>query len=222
MNAEQEGKLAWVVHHAGFYEDQFTIAESLPLMFFYQTNSTYAPAAMIDRTIFSGNKVVASASAVTKAQLQKMLAEPTYVSLNLNTSYDATSRQIKVDVSGKLLKEYPNAMLTVYLVQDSIRAKQSNGGAGDQYVHRNALRKVISSGGAWGDPLGVTKGEYSKSYTYTLPESITGDGSDENIAFATDAANTYIVAFVSEKNNVTKFAEAGNNKVHNTAIKKLQ
>lgn len=227
--AENEGKIALVAHHVGYYTDIMTIAESKPLMFFYQTAGSYAPAAMINRTMLKNqSKVMFNPNTVTitPTLVQEMLNEPTYVSLDLTTSYDAATRNITVNVSGKLLKEYPNAYLTVYLVQDNIKASQSGSDLGNQYVHRNVLRAKISGGDAFGESLDVTKGEYSKSYTYNLPEKITsGDGSNQYSQptdIPTDVANTYIIAFISEKNNVQLYAEAGNNKVLNAAIKKLQ
>ena len=213
---EEQSKAFIVYHHVGFNEDKFTIEASRPLKFFYGKPQTSAPACMVNRAILKAKSVVVHPTEVTKAMLNKQLAELTYVTLDMNVSYTEGSRELKVDVSGELLTELPNAKLNVYLVQDSIIAYQASGG--DKYPHRNVVRAALASS-VWGDGLGVVQGKYSKSYTYKIPESISGV---QNTPIPTDIKKMYVVAFVADVNNVKDYKQVGNNKIHNVAFKKIQ
>ena len=198
-------KVILVCHHLN---DDFAISHSNTLSKFYGIEGI--PSSMIDRTKgIIDNDVIFHPMSLTKDILDKRLSEPKSVTISLTTSYDEGSKDIKVKVEGELLQNLPKAKLNVYLVQDNIVYKQNGGG--DKYVHRNALRAVISKD-TWGDALGVAQGKYSKEYTYKLPAKIGN--------FATDPAKMYIVAFVADAVNTS-----GNNTkniVHNSIIKAIK
>ena len=163
---------------------------------------------MLDRTPgIVGKEVLFSTSSVSKEILDKRLAQPTYVTINLTTSYNEATKEIKVKVEGELFIDYPKARLNVYLVQDGIVAYQNGGG--NNYVHRNALRAVLS-GGTWGDA--ITQDKYTKEYTYKLPEKIG--------KFNTDPAKMYIVAFVADAVNTS--GDNTKNVVYNSVIKAIK
>ena len=188
--------------------DDFAIQHSRTLSNFYGVSGI--PASMLDRTKgVVGKKVTFHPGYLTKAILEKKLAEPTYVTINLTTSYNEATKEIKVKVEGELLEDYPKAKLNVYLVQDGIIYEQNGGG--NNYVHRNALRDVISKD-TWGDALGVSQGKYSKEYTYKLPDKIG--------KFNTDPAKMYIVAFVADAVNTS--GDNTKNIVHNSVIKAIK
>ena len=188
--------------------DDFAIQHSRALSNFYGVEGI--PASMIDRTKgVVGEKVTFHPGYLTKAILEKMLTQPKSVTISLTTSYDEGSKDIKIKVEGELLQSFPKAKLNVYLVQDGIVYKQAGGG--NNYVHRNALRAVISKD-TWGDALGVSQGKYSKEYTYKLPEKIG--------KFATDPAQMYIVAFVADAVNTS--GDNTKNIVHNSVIKAIK
>ena len=198
-------KVILVCHHTG---DDFAIEHSEDLSNFYKVSGI--PASMLDRTkdIYD-NGVIFHPGYLKKEILTKKLAQPKSVSISLETSYDESSRDIKIKVSGILLKKHPKAKLNVYLVQDGIKYKQT--GSDGNYIHRNALRAVISKG-LWGDNLGVTQGAYSKEYTYNLPQNIG--------KFATKPDNMYIVAFVADAANTS--GDNTKNIVHNAAIQAIK
>ena len=188
--------------------DDFAIQHSRALSDFYGVEGI--PASMIDRTKgVVGAEVTFHPGYLTKAILEKMLTQPKSVTISLTTSYDEGSKDIKIKVEGELLQSFPKAKLNVYLVQDGIVYKQAGGG--NNYVHRNALRAVISKD-TWGDALGVSQGKYSKEYTYKLPEKIG--------KFATDPAQMYIVAFVADAVNTS--GDNTKNIVHNSVIKAIK
>ena len=169
------------------------------------------PSLMLDRTpsIVIQDTVVFHPAYITKETLTQKLAQPKSVSISLETSYDESSRDIKIKVSGSLEQNHPKAKLNVYLVQDGIKYEQN--GSDGNYIHHNALRAVISKG-LWGDDLGVTQGAYSKEYTYNLPQKIGN--------FATKPNKMYIVAFVAEAANTS--GDNTKNIVHNAAIQSIK
>ena len=208
IHKQMEGfgdKVILVCHHLS---DDFAIQHSRTLSDFYGVEGI--PSSMIDRTKgVVKQEVIFHPGYLTKAILDKRLAQPKSVTISLTTSYDEGSKDIKIKVEGELLQSLPKAKLNAYLVQDGIVYKQAGGG--DNYVHRNALRAVLSEG-TWGDALGVSQGKYSKEYTYKLPDKIG--------KFATDPAKMYIVAFVADAVNTS--GDNTKNIVHNSVIKAIK
>ena len=208
IHKQMEGfgdKVILVCHHLS---DDFAIQHSRTLSDFYGVEGI--PSSMIDRTKgVVKQEVIFHPGYLTKAILDKRLAQPKSVTISLTTSYDEGSKDIKIKVEGELLQSLPKAKLNVYLVQDGIVYKQAGGG--DNYVHRNALRAVLSEG-TWGDALGVSQVKYSKEYTYKLPDKIG--------KFATDPAKMYIVAFVADAVNTS--GDNTKNIVHNSVIKAIK
>ena len=198
-------KVILVCHHTG---DDFAIEHSEDLSNFYKVSGI--PASMLDRTkgIYD-NGVIFHPGYLEKEILTQKLAEPKTVKISLETSYDESSREIKIKVSGSLEQSHPKAKLNVYLVQDGIKYEQN--GSDGNYIHHNALRAVISKS-LWGDDLGVTQGAYSKEYTYNLPQKIGN--------FATKPNKMYIVAFVAEAANTS--GDNTKNIVHNAAIQSIK
>ena len=222
-----EDKVAFVAHHVGFGEDDFTIKESVPLKFFYaSTEGTYAPAMMLDRTYINGKNsdeerkdaVIFSVGAFEKSDIKKMLEVPAGASMKLTTELDESGSTLTVKVSGKLHDEYPNAKMNVYITQDSIKGYEQSGVDNwKNYYHRNAIR--VSLTGNWGEDMGVSKGDYSKEYTYTIPDKIRGKS---GVSIKTDVNKMSVVAFIAEVNDVKNIKGARNNKVLNAAVAKIK
>ena len=231
---EDNARVIHIYHHVGYYEDQLTISKSKPLTYFYGTSSTYAPAVMMNRKIISGSVPVMGINKLTTARLNTQLENPSYVKIDLKTTYDAATKELTVDVSGELRREYPNAKLNVYVIQDNIIAKQYalvdetgklvtmqdyqtgnytgkvDGDWYAEYNHRNTLRAVLTPN--WGDAFEIEKGKFSNTYTYKIPAKITG--------FDTDVDNMYVVAFVADYID-SKKENIGKCEVHNATIKKI-
>ena len=209
-----ESKVAIVAHHVGYNEDKFTITGSRPMTWFYNANTTYAPAMMIDRRIIpqidTKTPVFGPIENAKTALTNSQLATPAFVSVNLDVQYDEETRLLEVNVDGEFLVSYPNARLNVFLVQDSIIASQAGGG--NEYSHMHAIRRFLSAA-SWGDAIPNTEGAtYSKTYTYTIPPLI----STINCV----PKNMYVVAFVADYIN-TSAANIGKSEVRNTAFKKI-
>ncbi len=204
-----EDRAILVCHHVR--GDNFVIPASDSLYQAYGVKGI--PSCMVNRTkSVYGSGFVFSPHSLKADALDKQLAIPATVHLGAKTSYNATTKELKVEVVGNLLQSYPKARLNVYLLQDGIVSSQSGGG-GNNFVHNNTLRAVLSAAGLWGDKLGVSVGKFSKTYKYTVPDKIG--------KFATDISKMYIVVFVTEHYS-TDTADLPKNIVHNVIKKKIK
>lgn len=165
-----------VCHHAGFLQDFLTIDESKSYEWFYGTN-LYAPSIMFDRrafiddlpeTFYQGVPPVSPNSTALVTALHDLAVDiPAQASVELQTAYDAATRQLTVSVSGEQLLPFDdmaNICMNVFLTEDSIFSTTQKA-SGGSFWHRNALRRVLSS--TWGDSyaLGSTG---TVTYTTTL------------------------------------------------------
>lgn len=204
-----EDRVILVCHHVR--ADNFVIPASDILYRTYGIKGI--PTCMVNRTkSVYGSGFVFSPLNLKADVLDKQLAIPATVHIEAKTSYNKTTKELKVEVIGNLLRSYPKARLNVYLLQDGIVSPQSGGG-GNNYVHNNALRAILSTSGLWGDQLGVSVGRFSKTYTYTMPDKIG--------KFATDVSKMYIVAFVTEYYSDSN-ADLPKNIVYNAIKKKIK
>ncbi len=123
-------------------------------------------------------------------------ANPAFASIELSPTYDANSRELKINITGETLAEaeaiYGDIALTVLLTEDGVKSPQSVYNEITQrtttqkdYVHNQVLRQFVSA--PVGDPLTIEEGTYQADYTLTLPE----EWNPENmhiVAFITKAA----------------------------------
>lgn len=172
-------RVAWVAHHVGYGTDNMTLAEDAAntgVMGFYNGNSTFAPAMLLDRDTenvpgeYNGMVGGITTNAATlQNQFSNAISKPAFVTVGLeNITYDASTRQVSFDVNGMFKSSLTGTInLTVYITEDSIMGTQS--GATGNYRHDHVLRGVVTS--YWGDALTSTNANdtYSKHYTYTLP-----------------------------------------------------
>lgn len=128
---------------------------------------------------------------------------PTFAAVDLKADYNENTRQLNINVSGDAVAEFKtfvgeDAVLTVYLLEDSIVATQINSEPyahyDNEYVHNHVLRDVVSNN-VFGDAINWTDDtHYSNDFTVTL------DGS-------WNVKNMNVVAFISrpvkEESDVT-------------------
>lgn len=205
-----------VSHHSGYMPDVFTMEEDVNYLYFYDGSSTYAPAVMFNRT---AAPLVSSAPVmdITESKMQNTFDyvennEP-YVSIRLSSTYDSATRLCTVTADFLPHRELPNgeAVINVMLVQDSITAYQTNGGA--NYIHRHVFRGCLT-GNAWGLAAKFTPGETTTwEHEFTLPEEIRSTyWTEENLAGSqyenaqsmlshnVVPDNMMLVAYISENN----------------------
>lgn len=174
--AKETPNLIWVTHHAGFTYDNFTIKESKDYEWFYESGK-FAPGSMLDRTSmarYGGDLVSYPMNKSTFKYYVTVCGKVSpKVSLAIDRSFDASTRQLTVNVSGAALETLPDSRrLTVYLTEDSIVGAQyfsSTGEYDTAYIHSHVLRAVLSN--TWGDEFTIDADKFSKSYTVTIPDS---------------------------------------------------
>ena len=169
-----------VMHHSGYQPDYFSMDVDYDYTYFYGSPSTYAPAVMLNRAATFKEVPVMNTGEDYLTYVYGVLEEKfqPYVSLQLNSAFNADSRELKIDFSSFAHTDLPagDAALNVMLVQDGLVSKQVPLGEG--YTHDAVCRGVVT-GNSWGILLNadaVKKGGEAKwTTTITLPESIYSD-----------------------------------------------
>ena len=117
------------------------------------------------------------------------LAEtPSFATLNINSTYDADTRQVSITIDGEVAPYFDLLMgsdskLTVYITEDGVTARQLNQGTWvNNFVHNGVLRRAVNS--IKGSNLNRDGDTYKNEFTYTIPT-------------AWKAENLNIVAFIS-------------------------
>ena len=102
-------------------------------------------------------------------------SQPTFAEINANCTFNESTRMATVSVQGKISNDFDQMMgedakLTVYLVEDSLIARQLNNGTWiSNYMHNGVFRKALGS--ALGDPLNKIGGRYKNVYRFAIPEA---------------------------------------------------
>ena len=97
--------------------------------------------------------------------------EPT-VMIVPTTKYDASTRELKVNVDVAGLKTLQGAKLQVWLIEDGIVDMQymPNGSVNNEYVHNHVFRATVNDKN--GEPISVVEqGNVSKSYSIKLNDA---------------------------------------------------
>lgn len=194
--------VVWIAHHGGYYTDGLTHNATVNqfLAFYNDGGNTYAPALMADRTWWAPNGdpgPVFGYSSGNLTVIDKALAVPSFVSVDFkDASYDEATRQVTITVYGEIVNDIllsaNDLRLSFYLIEDNLKTTPGQAGSslGTNYIHNHVVRTNISD--IWGDQNVIAdnvKGTtYSKTYTYTIPNSY-------------DADNLTFVAFVTRHNS---------------------
>lgn len=171
----------WVAHHVGYSTDELTVSESSRLTYFGVNG---APMAMFDRTVLDcsdSNKYPTFSIGYSSATVGKEALMPSYlqcaqtpafVSVNIENTYDRTTRQLTTTVSGQrnsLLETfYPENSLTVELFENGVTTKGIQVGSGSQ-THNHVFRASLTD--IMGDAIEWDGDTYTRTFTYTLPET---------------------------------------------------
>ena len=159
----------WVSHHAGFNQDEFTIAESLKLVSALGVSG--APAMAMNRT----------------QQEEGLIFHPGYlpeitikdsnkaaISVKIQHTYDADSRKMDITVSGESSFDTDSKFLLSVLVKENrLVGKQADYyyAWGDymwkEFMHARVIRGMLTP--AMGDTIVMNNQAYSKTYSYTIP-----------------------------------------------------
>jgi len=184
LNYSTNGRddVAWVSHHAGYYTDELTISASSRYNTF---NSVGAPAAMVDRTYISGISYSdnlafsigyddpSDGKQVLDYCFSSVSAEPAFVGMDVEYSFDSDSRKLTVDIDGSCNGIFrtlvDDADLTVFLTEDSVKAEQVQTGTSDDYIHDHVARAVLTD--TYGDDIAWDGNTFHATYIATLDSS---------------------------------------------------
>ena len=169
-----------VGHHVGFYTDQWTLsADTIYMNFYYAAIvTTFAPAGMIDRTLFSradghNNPYQGGDSCVVfdveDADMWNMLnvqlEKPAYAWIDLDAAFNENDSILTIKASGKSVTNLlGDTRLTVYVTEDSLLSYQQAGWNSEMrgpYVQNNVNRYIATD--VWGDQVTLNDG-FDKEY----------------------------------------------------------
>jgi hypothetical protein len=189
------GDVAWVGVHVLFGSpvDPFPTAQCDSIEA-YQGIGGY-PEGTFDRSmgIGSANELYAVLSGTSASTMSAFFdylddKEPSWATVNVNSRFDADTRNATITIDGKLVPNYEDHMgadsrLTVYITEDNLVAAQMNQGTVvNNYVHNGVLRKALVS--VKGVALNKDGDTYKNEFTIDIPNNWNAD-------------NLNIVAFIS-------------------------
>ena len=178
--------VAWVGVHVLFGSpvDPFATVQNDSISA-YQGIDGY-PEGTFDRSMGIGNAgelftVLSGTEASTMSAFFDYLdaKEPSWASVNVNSRFDAETRDAVITIDGKLASHYEDFMgsdskLTVYITEDNLVAPQINqGNIENNYVHNGVLRTALVS--VKGVDLNKDGDTYKNEFTYTIPENWNAD-----------------------------------------------
>lgn len=175
----------WVAHHAGYYDDDFTIAGDVTVANKFGIN--YAPAMMVDRMPIDGTALdFCPGTTIDPSWFDELATIPANASLDMQVSYaDST---VTVTCSGSSYKNA--AKITIMICQNGLVRTQSQGG--DDFVHGEVVRAYLTA--PLGDDVTIAAdGSYTFTATYQMPATVSGT---KNVAIPTDVDNMFVVAAV--------------------------
>jgi len=135
-----------------------------------QTGLTGYPSGTVNRHIFTGTTTALGRGDWT-ANSEVILQQSSPVNVGVETSYNATSRELTVHVELYYTANSatPSNFINIALIQNHIFGPQTGGGAGNNYEHMEMLRYFLT--GQWGDEVTTTtQGSLvERTYVYTIP-----------------------------------------------------
>lgn len=168
-----------VCHHAGFYTDWLTQpCDEYLTYLFNDGGTTYAPAMMFNREpAFDSSQAAgqkdnvmipgsaAQIKTITNYYLDETMAD---AKLDMTLTYDEGESKVIIVVTGESNKSYDTekALLTVYLTEDNVKARNQSGAS--KFYHQHVIRDYNSN---WGDPLTWNDNKFSATYEFDVKEA---------------------------------------------------
>lgn len=165
-----------VLHHQGYAEDHFSIADSKTIV--QKLGVKGAPQATVNRaateyTNENGSKVKAVVlhPAYLGTAKKSQFDETTYASINIENSYDAATRELQINISGAVCRTDVSLLnLTVMVKESGMIDYQSDYlhtfEGWQEFRHANAVRAILTD--VEGDLVAMNKQRYNAKYTLTL------------------------------------------------------
>lgn len=191
-----------VEHHTYSSGDNLSVTESMNYLWYFNSDMTYAPGAMCNRTPYDNAVTTPVVQANSTPHVNAILSSARnmapYASVDLETAFDKATRQLTATVTVNTVEKplLSDNRINLFITQSGISGDDfAQSGAGGSYVHNHALRVSLTD--VWGENITLTPGEkITKKYTYTLPEEIISTASPGNYSLATNPDNMQVVAFV--------------------------
>ena len=186
----------WVSHHAGFADDQFTIAGNKTLA--TKLGVKGAPMVVLDRTkqkyVDQDTRKQTTSLVFHPAYLSELLTEledSTYASVAIKHSFDAATRNLNIVVNGLVADTTVSELqLTVLIKENNLIGSQadylSTWDGWTEFRHNKVVRTFLTA--PLGDKIAVEKQQYADTLTTTLDEAWNPD-------------NCVIVAYITPTNN---------------------
>lgn len=190
-NPNFKDKVIWVSHHSGYGTDDYTISHSEDYLRFYY-DGTFAPAVMIDRSIFttmgmnsSPVNSVLNHNGMTE-YINTALAIPTFVTVDMTHQLDKDD-QLQVTIKGKYKGDRPTDPLyvVVMLTEDGLQSDKQAGHNGT-YTHNNVLRSVLNGTGGT-----VIEWTADNQYTMTVTGQLNANWNKDNMNITALVAKDY-------------------------------
>lgn len=177
--------VAVVCHHSGFETDWLTTDFDEDYLWFFDQKNPAAPAVMTDRKPEVVGTTVYNPSSQLEMQRiwRARMAEPAFVSLEMSGSIDPDDSG-KVTISVKGERAYAgfceNPVITVYLVENGIKARRQAGA--ENYTHNHVNRAVNA---VWGVPVPFEGNDYNYECSFDLSD----EWVRENLQFVAAISN---------------------------------
>ena len=209
MKEVGEDKFIWMAHHAGYNAGKYTSNQSDTIArIFYNTQMTYAPGLMINRTnllsvgvttsgepggpIFSVNEV--ASRGMLDEYFRLMQSDMSPIALDVQHTFDATTRKLSVTVKGDILVDLTNRnslAVGIALLEDNLDGTQA--GVAGKYIHNHVCRDAMTS--ILGNLVNGDSNSFECTYTKELKSSFV----PENMTIVVWVANKPTV--ISECDN---------------------
>ena len=166
--ATQSTPYIWVSHHAIYGIDEYTIPEGNEIA---QTFSIYSvPTVMLNRTNQPDNIAIGTSRLENLNVIGDTLAEASVV---INNTYNATTRQLDITVSGQVAnKEAEKYLLSILIKENHLVGLQADNYSSykyatwQEYMHARVVRDFVTA--TFGDTVRVENQAYSYSASYVI------------------------------------------------------
>lgn len=139
---------------------------------YYETNTELNSAQTITLGIGYKSQYVNQAAEMLNQVIENSNSVPAFANINIKTEYNESTRKLSVEVYGSGVSDFKDyvgedAVLSVFLTEDGIKAAQT-GGSRDA-IHNHVTRKALSD--IFGGAINWNGNTYSNKYTITLDSS---------------------------------------------------
>jgi len=174
--AGKEDQFIWISNHYGFGTDEYTVPGNETVG--KKLGVSGAPNMAMDREKVKYESTESAAYAWHPGYLPEIIgkftANTSFVSVDIARQYDASSRELHLNVTGNCEnKEVKSLLLTVVIKESGTIGKQkdyiNSWNGWSEFRHVKTIRQYVSA--ALGDTVAIKNGMYSADYSVTLPEA---------------------------------------------------